>query len=152
MFLHTFNTWFLANLLHPLIMLAGMIATHEHANSIFSTESFSILVLGFIFSIFCSLPSLFLSWGLLQIIVSACDTILEKVIAWLLVTALLIVLEVLVIRLIINDQFEIRGLLLSLPAIAATWIAIGIRWKQFMNLSYQHEVSNDENNPVKTSE
>jgi hypothetical protein len=152
MFLHAFNTWFLANLLHPLMMLAGMIATHEHHNNIFSTESFSILVLGFIFSIFCSLPSLFLSWWLLQIIVSACDTMLEKVIAWLLITALLIVLEVLVIRLIINDQIEIRGLLLSLPAIAATWIAIGIRWKQFMNLSYQHTVSNDENNPVKTSE
>jgi hypothetical protein len=152
MFLHAFSTWFLANLLHPLMILAAMIITGEHISDIFSAESFAMLVIFVSLSALFSLPCLFLSWWLLQIIVCGRETMLMKLIAWLLITALLIILEVLAFLFLTGGEIEIEILLCALPAVAATWAAIVFRWKQFMTLSYQHEVSNDENNPVKTSE
>ena len=152
MFLYTFNTWLLANLLHPLMILAAMIVTGEHTGDILSAESFAMLVIFVSFSALFSLPCLFLSWWLLQIIVWGREAMLMKFIAWLLITALLIILEVLAFLFLTAGEIEIEILLCALPAVAATWAAIVFRWKQFMNLSCQHEVSNDDNNPVKTSE
>jgi hypothetical protein len=148
MFSHAFTTWLLANLLHPLIWFIYLVSTGNNNSDTFSAESVSILLLVFFYSLIFSLPCLLLSRGLLQVIALTKDNFLVKFIAWLFANALLIVLEVWVIILLLTGGNEIELLLFSLPAIAATWLAIAIRWKQFKNLILQQKTNDHENNLV----
>jgi hypothetical protein len=148
MFLHAFVTWLLANLLHPLIWFTYILITGDGNSDRFSAESFSILLVVFFYSLIFSLPCLFLSWGLLHVIVFMKDNLAAKFIAWLFGAALLIFLEVWIIVLLITGGHESELLLLSVPPVAATWLAITIRWKQFKNLILQLKTNNHENNLV----
>jgi hypothetical protein len=148
MFSHAFTTWLLANLLHPLIWFIYLVITGNNYNYTFSAESFSMLFIGFFYSLIFSIPCLLLSWCLLQIIAFMNDNHLVKFIAWLFGNALLIVLEVWIIILLLTGGKEPELLLFSLPAIAATWLAIAIRWKQFKNLILHQKTNDHENNLV----
>jgi hypothetical protein len=148
MFSHTFTTWLLANLLHPLIWFVYLFITGNNNSDTFSAESVSLLLLVFFYSLIFSLPCLLLSRGLLQVISLTKENLLVKFIAWLFANALLIVLEVWVIILLLTGGNEPELLLFSVPAIAATWVAIAIRWKQFKNLILQQKTNDNENNLV----
>lgn len=148
MFSHAFSTWLLANLLHPLIWFIYLVTTGNNNNNTFSAESFSMLFIGFFYPLIFSLPCLFLSWCLLQVIAFMNDNHLVKFIASLFGNALLIVLEVWIIILLLTGGNEPELLLFSVPAIAATWLAIAIRWKQFKNLILHQKTNDHENNLV----
>jgi len=148
MFLYTCITWLVANLLHPAMMILTMILLGTPVGEIFDAESFSILVLFFSYSIFFSIPLLLISWGLLYIIMRMHDNMLVSFIVWLIATAILIILEVIVILVHYDEEIKMQNLILALPAIAATWLSIIFRWKRFINLSYQLKINNHENNLV----
>ena len=148
MFSHAFSTWLLANLLHPLIWFIFLVITGNNNNDTFSAESVSMLFIVFFYSLIFSLPCLLLSRGLLQVTAFMKDNHLVKFIAWFFGNALLIVLEVWVIILLLTGGKEIELLLYSVPAIAATWLAIAFRWKQFKNLILHQKTNDHENNLV----
>ncbi|MEI9811031.1 MAG: hypothetical protein WDO16_25860 [Bacteroidota bacterium] len=142
MLLHAFNTWFVANLLYPLMLFAAFVVTGEYTTAdIFHAESITILILIVSFSAFFSVPSLFVSRVLLRIIVLTNDTLIMKFIAWLFAASLLVMLDVLVTLFLFSGDIEIRSLLFALPAIAATWVSILIRWKQFVSLVLMQNVT-----------
>jgi hypothetical protein len=136
MFLHTFYTWLLANLLHPLMLAAGVIVTTGNVNVNFN-ETINFLFQILFYSMLFSLPCLLLSWLFLGIIVFSGYLMPVKFILWLLVTALLIFLEVFIILYLSEEEIEWELLLFALPATAATWMAIAFRWNQFKNLITQ---------------
>lgn len=138
MFLHAFYTWLVANLLHPLMLAAGLIATTTvNVNFSFSSETISNLFQFLFYSMLFSLPCLLLSWLFLGIIVFSGYPWPVKFILWLFVTALLIFLEMFVILYLSEEEIEWELLLFALPATGATWIAIALRWNQFKNLIIQ---------------
>lgn len=137
MFLHILFTWLLANLLHPLLLALVMYLGDGDSLFLNGAGIITGLIQFSFYSMLISLPCLFLGWGLLYVIVSLKDSILVKFIAWMITTALLIIFEFMAIVFLVDEPVEIGLLIVVVPAIVSTWIAIGIRHKQFTNLVHQ---------------
>ena len=137
MFLHAFYTWLLANLLHPLMLAAGISITTGNVHFSLTGETISNLFEFLFYSMLFSLPCLLLGWLFLGIIVFSSYPGPVKFILWFLVTALVIFLEVFTILYLSQEEIEWELLLFAIPATGATWVAIALRWNQFKNLIIQ---------------
>ena len=146
MFLHTFYTWILSNLLHPILFILLMIIKGNDAevfDSRFFTETATFLAV----SLIISLPCLLLAWLCLYLILSSPYSTETKFMLWLTTGPSLVFLEFLFLFLIINVmEFEI--FLFSCPGIAAVGISILIRYRQFEKLIYIPKIDNHETDLV----
>ena len=145
MFLHTFYTWLLANLLHPLIFFLAALIMREAPG--FDQNLFEIFYLLLFYSFCFSLPCLLLGWLCLYLIICSPYSDDAKFILWLVTAASLIILEFLVI-LFIGDLTDLALLLFSLPGVAALSASILIRYKQFKKLIHIPKIKNHETNLV----
>lgn len=143
MFLHTFYTWILSNLLHPILFMLLLILK-ESSSGFFD---FSSTVVFFTVSLVISLPCLFLGWMCLYLILNAPYSTGAKFIVWLATGPSLAFLEFLFMLLVIN-LMEIEILQFSFPGIAAVGISILIRYGQFGKLIYIPKIDNHETDLV----
>lgn len=147
MFNHTFNTWLLSNLLHPLsFIIFGAIKNGSLSTS--GTEFFTIGGYVFLVSLFVSIPCLFLGWLCIKMILRSIVISDElKFITWIFLAPLLAFVEFLIL-LIILDVLESDLLLYSLPGIIATVFSVLIRYPQFNKIAFTSQTDNHETNVV----
>lgn len=146
MFLHTFYTWLLSNLLHPLLFMILSVVRKGSAGS-FCSDNLIIELSFFTASLIISLPCLLVGWLNLYLIISSPYSGNSKFLIWVITAPLLVFLEFLFI-LVISDFLEIEFLVFSIPGMVAVMIAILIRYKQFRKLSHLLKINNHETNLV----
>ena len=145
MFLHTFYTWLLANLLHPLMFLLAALIMPEVPG--FDKDLLEIILLLLVYSLCLSAPCLLLGWPCLYLIICSLYSGDARFMLWLVSAALLIVLEFLFI-LLVGDNLGPEFLLFSLPGVAAVGTSILIRYRQFKKLIHLSKIENHETNLV----
>lgn len=145
MFLHTFYTWILANILHPVMLFLATIVVGGDFG--FNQNIFESYFLYLVYSFCISIPCLFLGWLSLFIIVVTPNPDDAKFVLWLVTAPALIIFEFLVI-LILFDSTELKVLLFSLPGIVATGVSVLVRYQQFKKLSHTPKIENHETNLV----
>lgn len=137
MFLHTFYTWVLANLLHPVMFFIATLVIGETIE--FNFDLVKIYFLFLTYSVGISFPSLFLGWLSLYIILITPNTDTAKFLLWLITAPALILFEFIVI-LCLFGLVEKEIFLFSLPGITATGVAIAVRYPQFRKLIYTPKI------------
>ena len=146
MFLHTFYTWLLSNLLHPVLFILLLIIT-ENNTDILNSGFVTAIVTFFAVSLVISLPCLLLGWLCLYLITNSPYSAGTKFMVWLTTGPSLVFFEFLFI-LLFMDLIETEIFLFSFPGIAAIGISILIRFRQFEKLTYTPKIENHETNLV----
>ena len=154
MFLHVFYSWLLTQIIHPFLFILFFYITDGPHEAFFTLNPGDIMLLGFISSI-ASLPCLLFGWLFLGIIIYSNYTVTLKFLFWILVTAILVVLNFWILILVLNDgdaflnheEFELAPFLIAIPGIASIWFASMIRISQFRNLN-KKQINPQETNIV----
>jgi hypothetical protein len=148
MFLYIFNTWLIANLIHPLVIMAFGFVTYGHGGILLYADMAKgyLLVLGI--SLLCSLPFLLIGWFLLGIVILSKHTHLVRLVSWITASAIYVFLEVVSLALILGISLTPNTFSLAIPGILAVTAAITIRYKQFQKLISLPQTNNHENNLV----
>jgi hypothetical protein len=148
MFLHTFYTWLLANILHPLVLVGFVLTLHpEVAPYLLNSSFFEGFIYLAILSMVASFPCLLLSWGCLHLISAASHTIIASFFMWAIVTTSLII----VTGILVLDYYETLRLsfsdYLACPVITFA-IAAVIRFKQFKRAIELSKINEHETNNI----
>jgi hypothetical protein len=126
MLTHTFYTWFLANLLHPvLFLLLDIIA----GNGSFFRDAISIGLIILMVSFVVSIPCLIVSFVFVDLLVKTPLSGYTKFGVWLLAGVFMTLVELLII--LPSGETVLR----SLPAIISAGLSILIRYPQFIKLT-----------------
>lgn len=147
MFLHTFYTWVLANLLHPVMFLAAAFIIGDGDAPGFDLGLFESYFLFLVYSFCISIPCLLLGWLTLYLILVSSYSGDAKFFLWLVTGPALIILEFLVILTLFN-LIELEILLFLLPGIASVGASILIRYQQFKKLVHTPKIEHHETNLV----
>jgi hypothetical protein len=136
--LHTFSTWLVANLIHPVMMaFASLILPEVFFN--LHEEGGLIVLLTFVL-LLVSLPCLLTGWLCLMIIVPAPHSLQLRFLVWMVAAPCIIVLQGLIMMLFAGTTSP--GMLIGLvPAMLAVLLSVLIRYRQFKQLTVQHEIN-----------
>lgn len=145
MFLHTFYTWVLANLIHPVMFFLATLIVGDASG--FNQNLFESYFLYLVYSFCISFPCLFLGWLSLYIILVTPGSDDVKFFLWLVTAPAVILFEFLVI-LVLFDLIKLEILLFSVPGIAAIGVSILVRYQQFKKLIHTPKIENHETNLV----
>ena len=133
MFIHTFYTWLLANLVQPLLIACFVFVLGEQGDySIYVNNGLS-LVMVLIYSIGYSLPCLLLGWFCLRIICALPYSIITRYMLWLITAAGLVVLEAFFV-LVFTYPGHSGLLIYAVPGVISAVIAVVFRFAQFRAL------------------
>lgn len=139
MYLHVVNTWFIANLLHPVILFFYF----EGAEN-FEPEMIGFGLQFLVFSFLFSLPSLLLCMGAIYTLFKLSFSVTGRYMIWLIITLLIVIINFWIIFYgfigahINKNDFEI-----IIPALMAAGITVIIRHVQFFRVTAQ--IKNKEN-------
>lgn len=136
--LHTFCTWLVANMIHPIMMTFASWIMPEVFFDLHEEGGF-IVLLTFVL-LLISFPCLLAGWLCLMIIVPAPHSLQLRFLVWMVAAPCIIVLQGLIIMLITGTTSP--GMLIaSVPAMIAALLAVLIRYQQFKRLIVQHEIN-----------
>lgn len=144
MFIHTFYTWILANMIHPILWLfMPLFIQEEEGISFINDVSVGILMLVTFFTGLISFPCLLLGWQLLRIIAVIDYTKEAKFCMWTAAVLSLIIAESILIVLLVEVSV-MEMIWLIIPVSVASIIAICARYSLFIKLvasvqTYAHE-------------
>lgn len=135
MFLHVFNTWLIANLLHPLLVfLFSVLFFFDGASvPVFNGEMIEIMLYVLAFSLLLSLPCLLVATLCFCHIADMKYTVTSRFVCWLF-AATGSVFFCLWGLILLFDIAAFQTIIYALPAIAATGIAVLIRYRQFVKI------------------
>ena len=141
-FVHTLNTWLVANLIHPVVFIIYFLWLNDAEGNNWGAGFFLIGV----FSFFASIPSLLLSWFLQYAITNTNFSLTEKFISWILSVVVAIFLNFAGLKLLYDvDVWTDIDEIMPPPVIAAI-LSILIRYRQFFALQANHRSIENENN------
>lgn len=146
---HVFNTWVLANLLHPVIFLMGSCIADGEVINLFGGLA-AALTAG-ILVMMVSFPSLLASWIIFPLICKLPYSTVGKFGCWLFIATCLPYLNAMLLLLILGDpedNFFITSLTISVLAMLSVAITICIRIKQFFQLFHQPQILSNETDLV----
>jgi hypothetical protein len=128
-FKHVSNTWLLAQLVHPLVFIAGLMPV----GGIVDVYMFFVLyILGFIFS----LPAYLLCLAFFGSILQMPYDPLVKLFIWCLASVACVITGFFLICLAFLDvRAFMEGFVFIIPGCVATVIAVLLRYKQFRNFT-----------------
>jgi hypothetical protein len=128
--MYLFNTWLVANLLHPLLAMLLWVNWQDFNGG--GVAGAFVLML---FSLLFSVPLLIMSWLILKILKGMRISCLAKFITWLLVGTFLPILTVLFISLFASGAGDaVEDLWLLVPATLSILVAILLRHKAFFKM------------------
>jgi hypothetical protein len=139
---HIINTWLLAHLIHSVLLVS--IAFFLNKGESLSSDDETILACLIFFSILVSSPYILISYGILVVFTRIDISITVKFFLWLLGASIIILAGMSAIYFYVEERITFKSeiLIIALPAIAAAWIAIAIRWRQFKRLFQPVETEN----------
>jgi hypothetical protein len=138
--MHVFNTWLIANLLHPvMVIVCGVFGGYWGWGDELMYGIFHL----FIYSVVFSLPCLAVALGILSLIKRAPLEAITKFFVWLFLCASLPAISfIIIMTLFLKDSLLIGGLIFILPATLAVFITILLRFKPFLNYIQSSEQPN----------
>jgi len=144
MFIHTLNTWLVAQLLHSFVLLLYFyFRSPEETNVV---NGLYVIIIPIIF--FISIPSLFIARALLGLLIKVTVLVFEKLFSWIIIVELSIFLNFSGLLLFFDGQIRINAYELMIPSMIAAFLAILIRAKQFFAFQINYNTSKNENNLV----
>jgi hypothetical protein len=147
MFLHTYHSWLLTQLLQPFLwILFSFFVAGD--NSSLDPDTITIILFISFFSLLCSIPCLLLSWGALYLITQSPFTVFGKFCLWITAVLFIAVSAFVIVLLSQQERILLKDFLLITPTIGATTLAILIRHNQFQKLIYSTETNYHETNLV----
>ena len=134
-FIHTLNTWLVANLIHPVIFIIYFLWLNDAEGNNWGAGFFFIGV----FSFFASIPSLLIAWFLQYAITNTNFSSAEKFISWIMAVVVAIFLNFAGLKLFFGVEVwaEIDEILP--PPIIAAILSMLIRYKQFFALQANYK-------------
>ena len=144
MFVHTINTWLVAQLFHPFIFIIYFLLRNDPGGNHWGVAFFFISI----FSFFASIPSLFFAWLLQYVLTKTNFSLPEKFIAWMISVVVAIFLNFAWLKLLLGADIgkEIDEILP--PPVIAAVLSILIRSKQFFAFQLNYKSIKNENNMV----
>ncbi len=127
--MHVFNTWALANLLHPVFIFMGFYFFEESPEDFFSFITVPVLGLVYLATYIFSLPCLFASWFFNFVIIRLELTIAARYALWFATSIILTASMVYIVALYL--QITLKETLYFFPSISATSLALIIRYRNF---------------------
>ena len=142
MFVHTFNTWLVANLIHPVIFIIYFLWLNDTGGNDWAAAIFFIGI----FSFFLSIPSLLIAWFFQYVITNTNFSSWEKFVAWIMSVVVAIFLNFASLKLLFDvvTWSEIEEILP--PSVMAAVLSILIRHKQFFAFQLNYRSIETENN------
>jgi hypothetical protein len=140
--IYTFLTWLIANLMHPLIMIAYF---GIGGGGILSEGLFQTYTLLLMCSLLFSLPSFFISCLLIHAIKVLPLASFQKYITWIFIAISIPFINLVILEHLDNDFFREFDAKEVLPASIAVLIAVLIRYRQFMKFLSGKEYDDYEN-------
>ncbi len=138
--LHIINTWFVANLIHPLVILMLRLIVPSYFTELDFVVEPGFLWMVFICSLVLSLPALLFAYICLSIIVPAPHSFQTRLIVWIIAAPCTIAFEAFIVMIIFYG-FDPKVLIICIPAMIAVLLTILIRYQQFKRLIVQHEIN-----------
>lgn len=135
--LHTFSTWLVANLIHPVMMIFASLIMPEDFFNLHEEGGFIVLITFVLLLV--SLPCLLAGWLCLMIIVPAPHSLQLRFLVWMVTAPCIIVSQGLLMMLIIGAGSKV--LIAFIPAMMAVILSVLIRYRQFKQLIVQHEIN-----------
>jgi hypothetical protein len=132
MTLHVFNTWLVANLLHPVLFLVLILVESPGGDFRISPEILSIYIVLVFFSCFISFPGLCLARILFGVIIDKIKDDALVFITWFTTVVVVAFLNFVVFCLLFERSIEF--VYLGIPAAASAFVAAGIRYYQLRKL------------------
>ncbi len=133
--IHVFNTWILAHGLHPLtIGVMAMVSTGDA--TVFA--DFGALMFMSLIALLFSLPSLFISWGIMPKIIRHSSSLNNRFFMWLLTACVMVLLNA-IVPLALFFGVGISTFITFVPAIIATFLAVCIRFIPFVKLAAEYD-------------
>ena len=139
MFVHTFNTWLLAQLLHPFVFLLYFffLCPVEIINVLL------IIMIPIVF--FISMPSLLMARAFFGLLPRITAPEFEKLFIWIILVELSIFLNFSGLLLVFNGQIWMSAYELMIPSMIAAFFATLIRAKQFFSFQLNYKSVKNEN-------
>ena len=136
MFAHIFNTWALAQILHPLLFVTYVVFVGPSEVEFWLPWIFFLLF----FSVFASIPSLLIAWLLLYVILNADFTPGEKLIAWFVCVVAAILINFILLSVAVDGVIggEMYGMLP--PSLIAAVVSILIRLRTFIQFQSNYKI------------
>jgi hypothetical protein len=132
-FSYLFKTWVLAILLHSILFML-------YAFLQFPLDDFNDFITGMVyillFSIIISIPAFLINWFLLHSIIHSAIGVIEQFLIWFFCVGLSIVLSFMLLLYFVDDALSFSLFQWVIPALIASAIALLIRWKSFIKLSF----------------
>jgi hypothetical protein len=145
MFTHTINTWLVAHLLHPIIIIIySLLQIAAGENNYWGGAFFFIAI----FSFFASIPSFFMSWLLQYALANSNLSSIEKFIAWIISVVVAIFLNFAALKSMFGAYMGEKIDEIMVPPIIAAILSILIRHKQFFSFQLNYKSIKNENNMV----
>ena len=143
---HTFITWFVANLLHPILLLV-MIGYND--GDLFSSDVIILIVPVFFYSLLFSLPSLIIAWILIALIKRLPIDLPFKFTVWLFLIAAVPAINFVLFGLLLGiTGLSKEDIQIFIPATIAVVATVLLRYKYFIRLFNQPQIENHESNLV----
>lgn len=128
---YAFRTWLVAHALHPMVWVMGSLM---FSGTQVDGDILVGLYLGF-FALFFSLPSIWISWGIVDVILNTSMPVLVKFVVWLFCAPLITYINAILMIWILSGSYEILNhqetIMILTPAMIATMLSVVIRSRQF---------------------
>ena len=144
MFIHTLNTWLVAQLLHFFVLLLYFYFRSPEETNI--VKGLYVIIIPIVF--FISVPSLIIARALLGLLVKVTVPVFEKLFIWIIIVELAIFLNFSGLLLVFDGQIWVNAYALMIPSMIAAFLAILIRTKQFFSCQLNYNSNKNENNLV----
>ena len=141
MFVHTLNTWLLAQLLHPFVLLLYFFFRNPEDVDVGNGLFFIMTLIIF----FISIPSLLIARAFFGLLSRITVPVFEKLFIWIIVVELSIFLNFSGLLLVLDGQIRISEYGLMIPSMIAAFFAILIRAKQFFSFQLNYKSVKNEN-------
>jgi len=146
MTLHTLNTWAVANLFHPLLVLLYF---GFNDGEIITMDSFAFVFAGIFYSFLISIPSFLLAGLLLALIKHLPFDTTGKFLTWLLLVVAIPAINLFLLGFLFGEANILESdAQLFIPASISVVLSVIIRYKQFFKLFIQPQNQNHENTMV----
>ncbi len=143
-FIHTLNTWLVANLVHPVIFIIYFLLLNDREGNNWGAGFFFVGV----FSFFLSIPSLLIACFFQYVITNSNFSLLEKYIVWMIAVVGSIVLNFMGLDILFDLDLTGEAYKIQPPSIIAAILSILVRYKQFVALQLNYKSTENENNLV----
>jgi hypothetical protein len=134
--LYVFNTWVVANLIHPVIIF---LLYGSMSGEWFDDNYIQFYFFGIFYSSIFSLPLLVIAWILFYMIRRTGLSVLSKFGSWVFFVTALPLITLLCLTLIITEgEIYSEEIEMIIPSAIASFIAVLIRYKQFFKIFPEH--------------